>query len=90
MTFDRFLNLCPAENIFVITNKQYKGLVQEQLPELSNDQILLEPIGRNTAAAVAYPAFKIKQKDPDGVMIVAPSDHIVMKEKFLKTTLNWL
>lgn len=88
MTFDRFLNLCPAENIFVITNKHYKGLVEEQLPELSNDQILLEPIGRNTAAAVAYPAFKIKQKDPEGVMIVAPSDHIVMKEKVFKDNLK--
>jgi len=81
MTYDRFLNICPSENIFVITNKRYEGLVQEQLPELSKDQILLEPIGRNTSAAVAYPAFKIKQRDPDGVMIVAPSDHVVFKEK---------
>lgn len=88
MTYDRFLNICPPENIYVITNKSYKGLVQEQLPELSNDQILLEPIGRNTAAAVAYPAFKIKQKDPNGVMIVAPSDHIVLKEKIFSDNIG--
>ena len=88
MTFDRFLGLCPAENVYVITNKAYKDLVKEQLPELSDDQILLEPIGRNTAPAVAYPAFKIKQKDPEGVMIVAPSDHIVFKENIFEENLT--
>lgn len=88
MTFDRFLNICPAENIYVITNKSYKGLVNEQLPELSDDQVLLEPIGRNTAPAVAYPAFKIKKKDPDAVMIVAPSDHVVFKDEVFKENLS--
>jgi mannose-1-phosphate guanylyltransferase len=81
MTYDRFLNLCPVENFFIVTNKRYKAIVKEQLPALSDDQILLEPIGRNTAPAIAYPAFKIKQKDPNGVMIVAPSDHVIFKEK---------
>ena len=88
MTYDRFLSICPSENIYIITNKSYKGLVKEQLPDLSEDQILLEPIGRNTAAAVAYPAFKIKQRDPQGVMIVAPSDHIVFKEKVFNDNLG--
>ena len=81
MTYDRFLGLCPEQNFFVVTNKRYKALVKEQLPALSDDQILLEPIGRNTAPAIAYPAFKIKQRDPNGIMIVAPSDHVVFKEK---------
>lgn len=88
MTYDRFLNICPSSNIYVITNKSYYDLVKEQLPELSDDQILLEPIGRNTAAAVAYPAFKIKQRDPKGVMIVAPSDHVVFKEKVFEDNLG--
>ncbi|HEY9117148.1 MAG TPA: mannose-1-phosphate guanylyltransferase [Roseivirga sp.] len=88
MTYDRFLNVCPSSNIYVITNKSYYNLVKEQLPDLSDDQILLEPIGRNTAAAVAYPAFKIKQRDPEGVMIVAPSDHVVFKEKVFEENLN--
>lgn len=88
MTYDRFLNICPSSNVYVITNKRYYDLVKEQLPELSDDQILLEPIGRNTAAAVAYPAFKIKQRDPDGVMIVAPSDHIIFKEKVFEQNLG--
>ncbi len=88
MTYDRFTNLCPSENIYVITNKRYQNLVKEQLPDLTGHQILLEPIGRNTAAAVAYPAFKIKQRDPKGVMIVAPSDHVVFKENIFTDNLK--
>ncbi|MFY0593622.1 mannose-1-phosphate guanylyltransferase [Roseivirga sp.] len=88
MTFDRFLNLAPAENIYIVTNKRYYDIVKRQLPELTDDQILLEPIGRNTSAAVAYPAFKIKQRDPNGVMIVAPSDHVVFKENIFEDNLK--
>lgn len=92
MTYDRFIAICPIENFYVITNQRYYILVKEQLPDLTDDQILLEPIGRNTAAAVAYPAFKIKKKDPKGLMIVAPSDHVVFKENLfvdnLKTALK--
>ncbi len=84
MTYDRFLNIIPNENIYVVTNKRYQDLVKEQLPDLTDDQILLEPIGRNTSAAIAYPAFKIKQRDPEGVMIVAPSDHVIFREKVFK------
>lgn len=88
MTYDRFLAVCPEENFYIVTNKRYYELVKEQLPMLSDDQILLEPVGRNTAAAVAYPAFKIKKKDPKGVMIVAPSDHVVFKENLFTKNLN--
>lgn len=88
MTFDRFLIIAPSENIYIVTNKRYYDIVKSQLPELSDDQILLEPIGRNTSAAVAYPAFKIQQRDPNGVMIVAPSDHVVFKEKTFKENLK--
>ncbi|OEK02179.1 mannose-1-phosphate guanylyltransferase [Roseivirga sp. 4D4] len=88
MTYDRFLNISSSDRIYVVTNTRYKDLVKEQLPDLSDDQILLEPIGRNTSAAVAYPAFKIKQRDPEGVMIVAPSDHVVFKEKVFQDNIN--
>lgn len=88
MTYDRFLNVATSDSIYVVTNTRYKALVKEQLPELSDDQILLEPIGRNTSAAVAYPAFKIKQRDPEGVMIVAPSDHVVFKEKIFQDNIG--
>lgn len=88
MTFDRFLNIVPSDNIYVVTNKRYASLVKEQLPELSDDQILLEPIGRNTSAAVAYPAFKIQQRDPEGVMIVAPSDHVIFRDNIFKENIE--
>jgi mannose-1-phosphate guanylyltransferase len=80
MTAERFKEVCPPENLFVVTNKAYKDLVKEQLPYLSDDQILLEPIGRNTAPCIAYASYKIYSKNPDARMIVAPSDHIILKE----------
>jgi mannose-1-phosphate guanylyltransferase len=79
-TYDRFLSICPAENILVVTNAQYAALVKEQLPDLKDDQILAEPARRNTAPCVAYAAHVIAARDPNASMIVAPSDHLVLKE----------
>ncbi|MDP5172832.1 MAG: sugar phosphate nucleotidyltransferase [Bacteroidia bacterium] len=79
-TFDRFAAMVPAENIYVVTNDRYLELVQQQLPAMSRDQILLEPVGRNTAPCVAYACYKIKTKDPEAVFVVAPSDHLIAKE----------
>lgn len=85
-TAERFFDICPKENIFIVTNKDYTGLVKEQLPYLSDDQILGEPIGRNTAPCIAYASYKIKQKNKDAVVIVAPSDHVITKpEEFTET-----
>jgi len=80
-TVDRFLPICPKENIFIVTNKDYTGLVKEQLPFLTNDQILGEPIGRNTAPCIAYACYKIKNKNKEAVVVVAPSDHVITKEQ---------
>ncbi|PRY16339.1 mannose-1-phosphate guanylyltransferase (GDP) [Pontibacter ummariensis] len=80
MTMNRFKDICPPENVFVVTNKDYKELVQEQLPELSDNQILLEPVGRNTAPCVAYASYKIAQLNPNANLIVTPSDHAVLKQ----------
>ena len=79
-TFDRFLALCPPENILVVTNAQYAPIVKAQLPQLKDDQILLEPSRRNTAPCVAYANHVIAKRDPEARIIVAPSDHLVMKE----------
>ncbi|MEM9920271.1 MAG: mannose-1-phosphate guanylyltransferase [Bacteroidota bacterium] len=81
LTFERFLKLCPAENIFIVTNGLYKDLVKEHLPELSDNQILCEPSRNNTGPCVAYTAFKLQQLDPAANFIIAPSDHIVLKEE---------
>lgn len=84
-TFERFARIAPEENFFIVTNEEYKNLVKEQLPQLADDQILLEPIRRNTAPCIAYATYKILQKDASAITVVTPADHIVLKEdSFIK------
>ena len=80
LTFDRYKKIVPTENIFVITNVLYEDLVKEQLPELSEDRIILEPTRRNTAPCIAWASLKIQQLNPNANIIVAPSDHLILKE----------
>ena len=75
--YNRFLNLVPQENIFIITNQSYVDLVKKQLPLVTDNQILGEPLGKNTAACAAYAANKISEISKNGVLIVAPSDHLI-------------
>ncbi|MBN2481149.1 MAG: NTP transferase domain-containing protein [Bacteroidales bacterium] len=79
-TFDRLTRVFLPENIYVVTNEDYKDLVAEQLPVIHSDQVLLEPLRRNTAPCVAYANQKIALRDPDAMILVAPSDHIILKE----------
>ena len=79
--FDRFSKIIPVENFFVVTSADYTELVQRQLPELSRNQILGEPLRRNTAPCIAYAANKIKTVNPNANLIVAPSDHLILKEE---------
>lgn len=79
-TFERFTKLCPPENIFVVTHHTYKGLVMEQLPEVPEGNILLEPSRKNTAPCIAYASYRIKQSNSDALITVAPSDHLILKE----------
>lgn len=85
-TFDRFNQIIPAENIFIVTNDLYAELVKEQLPKLKDDQILLEPTRRNTAPCIAFAAYHIYAINPNANIVVAPSDHLILKEShFLET-----
>ncbi|HRY32637.1 MAG TPA: mannose-1-phosphate guanylyltransferase [Bacteroidales bacterium] len=79
-TYRRFLQCCEPGNIFVVTNEMYKPLVEEQLPQLKPGQILSEPFRRNTAPCIAYAANKIAGINPAARLVVAPSDHIILKE----------
>lgn len=79
-TFSRLSRLIPAENILILTNAAYSGLVMEQLPEVNKEQVLTEPAMRNTAPCILYAALKIKKLNPDAVMVVAPSDHWIEDE----------
>ena len=80
-TFDRLSKLIPAKNILIATNKKYKDLVLTHLPEVNENQVLLEPAMRNTAPCILYSALKIKNQNPEAVMIVAPSDHFIEKKR---------
>jgi mannose-1-phosphate guanylyltransferase len=85
-TADRFAKVCPPENVFVVTSTEYRDTVQEQLPQLTPQQILLEPVRRNTAPCIAYACYKIGLNNPDANLVVAPADHIILKEEeFVKT-----
>ena len=79
-TFKRLNKFIPTENILILTNERYNHLVLEQLPMVNKDQIVLEPAMRNTAPCILYAALKIQKKDPNAVMIVAPSDHWIEDE----------
>ncbi len=84
-TFIRLNQLIPKENILILTNERYEDICLSQLPTIERRQILLEPDMRNTAPCILYAALKIKQINPNAVMIVAPSDHWIEDEKsFLK------
>ena len=87
-TYERFLNICPKENIFIVTNTKYVDLVKEQLPDISLDQILKEPFKRDTAPCVAYVCQKIYKQNKEATIIVAPSDHIILKEIAFVETLT--
>jgi len=79
-TFRRLNKICPAENFIVVTNLDYKQIVLDQLPMLNEEQVLSEPIRRNTAPCIAYACHKIKRKNENANIIVAPSDHLITKE----------
>lgn len=81
MSFDRILPLVPKENVVIVTNEQYAPLVREQLPELAEDQILLEPARRNTAPCIAWAAYHIAARDPQASVMVAPSDHLITRDQ---------
>ena len=80
MTYDRFLPYVGSDNIFIVSNEIYGDLISEQLPDLTPDQILLEPIKRNTAPCIAYASYKIQKKSPDSVLIFTPADHAIFQE----------
>jgi len=93
LTFERFLPICPASHILIVTNAAYRELILEQIPEITANQILCEPSRNNTAPCVAWTAFKLAALDPEANFVIAPSDHIVLKEQAfldkIQTALNF-
>lgn len=81
LTYDRMLPICTPDHIFLVTNSDYRDLVREQLPEVPEENILLEPARRNTAPCVCWAAHHIHALDPDASIVTLPSDHLILREE---------
>ena len=93
-TFERFLPIVPAENFLVVTNAAYKNTVLEHIPELKPDQVLCEPMRRNTAPCIAYACYRILSQHQNALIAVTPADHLVTNEiefhKIIKTGFDFV
>lgn len=92
LTVERFQDICPTENVWVVTSKKYVNIVRSQIPQLPEQHILAEPVGRNTAPCIAYACWKIKQKDACANLVVTPSDALIIQTneftRCIQTALN--
>src|SRR5499425_2990728 len=86
-TFDRYSEVVPPENIYVVTSNEYVPLVKKQLPDIADENILSEPFRKNTAPCIAYISFKLIKNDPKACLIAAPADNMILDaDEFAKTT----
>ncbi|MCB0491834.1 MAG: mannose-1-phosphate guanylyltransferase [Cyclobacteriaceae bacterium] len=86
-TYERFLPLCPKENIFIVTNEELADITKEQLG-VDDAQVLVEPMRKNTAPCIAYASYRIAMKSPDAVVVVSPADHLILNEVEFQETVN--
>ena len=87
-TVDRLDGFILPENVLVVTNESYVDLVQDQLPKTAVDDIIGEPVAKNTAPCVAAAAARLYKKDPDSVMVLLPADHVIEKPKEFRNVLK--
>jgi mannose-1-phosphate guanylyltransferase len=83
-TYKRYASFILPENIFIITSEEYVDITRQQLPGIKPENILSEPSRKNTAPCISYISFKLLQKDPEAVLVVAPSDHAVSDVEIFK------
>lgn len=88
LTVERINSLVTIEDVFIVTNRDYKKLVKEQLPDLPEENILCEPVSRNTAPCVGFGAVHIANKYKDAIMLVLPSDHLIKYARMFTQTLT--
>lgn len=86
-TYERFLPICPPENIFVVTHQEHVGITREQLPELTDAQILAEPMRKNTTPCIAYACHKVLKLNPKAILVVSPADHLILNESDFQQTI---
>lgn len=87
MTFDRYREIAEPDQFRIVTYRKYVDLVKEQLPELKESQIFIEPSRKNTATCIAYAAYKIHALDPEANLVVTPADHLILQEKKFTDTI---
>jgi mannose-1-phosphate guanylyltransferase len=88
-TYERYLSICPPENILIVTHEEHAELVRSQMPSVQPEQLILEPMRKNTAPCIAYAANRIFLKNPNALMVVSPSDHLILNEReFLSTVME--
>ena len=88
MTVNRLKSIIPMDRIFVVTDQKYEKLVNEHLTELPSENIIIEPVGMNTAPCIALSAMLIEKKFPNATLAVLPSDHLIENEDLFRTTLQ--
>lgn len=88
LTVERILPLVAIEDIYIATNESYKDLVKEQLPGILEENILCEPVGRNTAPCIGLGAAYMLHKEEDAVMMVLASDHLIRFEDHFRRVLQ--
>ncbi len=90
LTFNRFREICPIENFIIATNADYVDIVRSQLPGIPLENILAEPLRRNTAATIAFATEFIKQRNSQAVLLFTPADHLIFdpERKFLDSILS--
>lgn len=88
MTVNRLKSIIPMERIFVVTDQKYEKLVNEHLTELPSENIIIEPVGMNTAPCITLSAMLIEKKFPNATLAVLPSDHLIENEALFQTTLQ--
>lgn len=86
-TYERFLPLCPKENIFIVTNEDLADITKEQLG-IPDSQVLVEPMRKNTAPCIAYASYRIAKNNPDAVIVVSPADHLILNESVFQKTIS--
>lgn len=87
-TYNRLKRICPEEQIYIVTNEIYKNLTLEQLQGIKEEQVVCEPSMRNTAPCVAYASHKIAAINPNANIVVAPADHLILKEDEFVRVIN--
>jgi mannose-1-phosphate guanylyltransferase len=87
-TVARLGALAPSQSFWIITNADLRGPILQQLPNLDSDQVLAEPVGRNTAPAIGLAAFLLERHDPNAVIGMFPSDHVILDESGFRADLQ--